>query len=283
MTLLNFMHLRKIALILSFLLCICLFAFAGDKDFPPRPNPPRLVNDLAHTMDAGQVEQLEQKLVGFDKTTSTQITIVTIKNLGGYEVEQYAVELANRWGIGQKSKDNGVLLLAAIDDRRMNISTGYGLEGALTDALSGRIIRNEITPAFKQGDYYTGFNKGADAIIAATKGEYTADEKAQNGEGVSLGRVIMIVFIIFFILWIISKNSGGGGGGDYMSGRGSRGGLSNILLGSLLGSALGGRRGGFGRGGFGGGGGGFGGGSSGGGFGGFGGGSFGGGGASGSW
>src|SRR5688500_16734662 len=159
----------------SLVLVLFLVAKAADKDFPPRPNPPRLVNDMANTMSAEQVQRLEEKLLEIDKTTSTQITIVTIKNLGGYEVAQYAVELANRWGIGQASKDNGVLLLASTDDRKVNISTGYGLEGALTDAMSGRIIRNEITPAFKSGNFYDGFNKGTDAIIAATKGEYKAD------------------------------------------------------------------------------------------------------------
>jgi uncharacterized protein len=257
-TLLRFL---VITLVLS---CCFLLVRAGDSDFPARPNPPRLVNDLAHTMSASQVQQLEDKLVNFDKTTSTQITIVTIKNLGGYEVAQYAVELANKWGIGQKSKNNGVLLLAAIDDHRVNISTGYGLEGALTDATSGRIIRNEITPQFKAGNFYEGFNKGADAIIAATKGEYTADPQEGRGERMPAPAIIIIILVIYFILWIMSKFRGGGG--SYMSGRGHRGWGGGFIGGS-----------GFGGGSWGGGS------SGGGGFGGFGGGSFGGGGASGSW
>jgi uncharacterized protein len=244
-----------------FLLLLTTVAFA--QDFPAQPNPPRLVNDLAHTMNADQVQKLEEKLEKFDKTTSTQITIVTIKSLGGYEVADYAVTLANKWGIGRKGKDNGVLLLAAIDDHRINISTGYGLEGALPDVTTGRIIRNEITPAFRAGDYYTGFDKAADAIIAATKGEYKADDKDKK-KGVPIGGVVGLIAIVYFILWIISKI--GGGGGNYMSGRGHRN-----------------WGGGYWGGGFGGGGGGWGGGSSGGGFGGFGGGSFGGGGSSGSW
>jgi uncharacterized protein len=244
-----------------FLLLLTTVAFA--QDFPAQPNPPRLVNDLAHTMSADQVQKLEEKLEKFDKTTSTQITIVTIKSLGGYEVADYAVTLANKWGIGRKGKDNGVLLLAAIDDHRVNISTGYGLEGALPDVITGRIIRNEITPAFRAGDYYKGFDKAADAIIAATKGEYKADDK-DNKKGVPVGGVVGLIAIVYFILWIISKI--GGGGGNYMSGRGHRN-----------------WGGGYWGGGFGGGGGGFGGGSGGGGFGGFGGGSFGGGGSSGSW
>jgi len=248
------------------------------QSIPEVPNPPRLVNDLADVLTPAQEQQLEEKLLGFDKTNSTQITIVTIKSLDGYEVAQFAVELANKWGIGRKGKDNGVLVLAAIEDRRMNISTGYGLEGALPDVITGRIIRNEMVPAFRQGDYFGGFDKATTAIIAATKGEYKADEKDGKGKKISIGGILAMIAIIYFILWVLSK-FGGGGGGNYMSGRGHRnigGGFAGGLLGGMLGGSIG-------RG-FGGGGGSWGGGSSGGGgFGGFGGGSFGGGGSSGSW
>jgi len=261
----------KLTYFLVLLLALMLSArqgIASDKDFPPVPVPPRLVNDLAGVLQADQVKALEDKLVAFDKTTSTQITIVTIKNLGGYEIAQYAVELANRWGIGRKSKDNGVLILAAIDDRKVNISTGYGLEGALTDIMCGRIIRNEIIPSFRNGNFYEGFVKGSEAVIAATKGEYTADASDTAQEFPIASLVVLLILIIILIIWL-SKNSGGGGG-SYMSGKGFSG------WEPFIGGALGGSRG---RGLGGGGGGGFGGG----GFGGFGGGSFGGGGASGSW
>lgn len=246
-----------------------IFSFAqNDSDFPPIPSPPRLVNDLAHTMNAEQVAELEQKLVDFDKTTSNQISIVTIKSLAGYDVEQYAVELANKWKIGRASKNNGVLILAAIDDHKVNISTGYGLEGALTDAQCGRIIRNEMIPSFKEGNYYEGLNKGVDAVIKATKGEYTADPSDNNSGDPSIGTIIIIIIIIIIFIIILS-GKGGNGGGGYMSGRGTRG----FWIGGLGGGGSS----------WGSSGGGWGGGSSGGGFGGFGGGSFGGGGASGSW
>lgn len=252
---------------LNILICLLLpiTLWAGDKDFPEKPVPPRLVNDLAHMMNETEVRELESKLLNYEQTSSTQITVVTIKNLGGYEVAQYAIELGNRWGVGQKGKENGVMVLASLDDRKVNISTGYGLEGALTDALCGRIIRNEIVPEFKRGDYYRGFVKGADAIIAATKGEYTADKKEEKG-GIPAAGIIILILVIYFILWLLSK-IGGGGGGTYMSGRGHRGWHGGGWYG-----------GGFGGGSWGGGGS-----SSGDGFGGFGGGSFGGGGASGSW
>lgn len=248
-------------------------SFAGDNDFPPRPNPPRLVNDLAGFMSASEVELLENKLLEFERTTSTQITIVTIKSIGLYEPSQYGVELYNKWGIGQKSKNNGVLIFASKDEKKINITTGYGVEGALPDAVCGRIIRNEMAPSFKAGNFYDGFSKAADAVIAATKGEYAADE--DNNSGREKKRpgpisIIILIIIVYVILWILSKFKGGGGG-SYMSGRGHRGWGAGPWIG---GGFLGGSSWGSGGGSWGGGGGGFGG---------FGGGSSGGGGASGGW
>ncbi len=254
-------YLSKILLSLAAVFFFAATVFAGDKDFPEKSNPPRLVNDFAGVLNETEQSELEQKLEDFAQTTSTQITIITIKNLGDYEVEQYAVELANRWGIGEKAKNNGVLLLASMDDHKINISTGYGLEGALTDVQCGRIIRNEIVPAFKEGQFYEGFSNGTDAIIAATKGEYKADANDARQHGKP--SLIKVILFILFILWLLSRIGGGGGGGR-------RGFGSGFLIGSMLGNGLGG----------------FGGGDSGGssgGFGGFGGGGFGGGGASGSW
>lgn len=244
------------------------YTWAADEDFPAKPNPPRLVNDFAGMLSADEANRLEAKLLQYEQSSSTQITVVTVKSIGLYEVAQYAIELGNRWGVGQKGKDNGVLILASKDDRKINISTGYGLEGALPDAVCGRIIRNEIVPNFKNGDFFAGFDKAADAIIAATKGEYTADAKPKKGGKPGVLVIVILIIVVYIILWIISK-IGGGGGGSYMSGRGYRGWDS----GPWIGGGFGGSRGG----GWGGGS------SSGGGFGGFGGGSFGGGGASGSW
>ena len=261
---------------LSILMIVLLsqFAYAGDNDFPKPPNPPRLVNDFAGMLTQGEAQQLEAKLLEYEKTSSTQITIVTIKNLGGYDVAQYATELGQRWGVGHKGKDNGVVILASKDDRKVNISTGYGLEGALTDIMCGRIIRNEIVPQFKKGDFYGGFSKAADAVILATKGEYKAEHDYHHGKK-KVPAFVTILFIVGIIIVVLAISKGGGNnrGGGYMSGRG----YSDIATGMLLGQLLGGghRSGGFGGGGFGGG--------SSGGFGGFGGGSFGGGGASGSW
>ncbi|RYE25720.1 MAG: TPM domain-containing protein [Sphingobacteriales bacterium] len=267
--------------VLAVLLLANLTLRAADSDYPARPEPAMLVNDFAGMLSTQEEAQLERKLEDYARNSSTQITIVTLKSLGSYDVADYTFELGNRWGIGQKDKDNGVLILTSLEDRKGWIAVGYGLEGKLTDATTGQIYRNEIVSHFKQGDYYGGFDSAADAIIAATKGEYTNDKKdvdASKGK-FPTGLLIIIVIIIFVI---ISRKGGGGGGGGYMSRRGSRGFGSGFLLGSIL-SNLG--RGGNDSGWGGGSSGGWGGGSSGGGggFGGFGGGGFGGGGAGGSW
>jgi len=242
---------------------------AKDSDFPPRPNPPKLVNDFAGMMTPMQQDELEQQLEDVARNTSTQITIITVNSLGDYETAQYVTELGNRWGIGQKGKENGVIIFAAKDDHKLNISPGYGLEGALPDITCNHIIQNELVPEFKQGNYFLGFSKAANAVIEATKGEYKADKKAQPQGGFNFGGLIGLLVIIVIVVVLIRKG-GGGGGGNYMSHRGG-----SFLTGAILGSMLGGGRsggsfgsgGGFGAGGFGG----------------FGGGSFGGGGASGSW
>ncbi len=246
-------------LLLSVSFFVMSAAFAQDGDFPKPMQPPQLVNDFAGVLNNEERTSLERKLLEYEQTSSTQITIVMIRSIGAYAPSQYGVELFNRWQPGSQGKDNGVLVLAAIEDRKINITTGYGLEGVLTDALCGRIIRNEIVPAFREGKYYEGFDRAADAIIAATRGEYVADKQG-GGEKTIPGLVVFVIIIIFILIWLISR---GGGGGGYMSGRGSR---------SLGGWPLGG---------FGGLGGGWS--SGGGGFGGFGGGRSGGGGASGSW
>ncbi len=251
--------------ILFLLLVGSLHVIAGDKDFPDKPDLPALVNDFAHLLHPGDLSQLEQKLDDFAKNTSTQITIVTIKNLGGHDVQEYSVEVFNRWGLGEKGKDNGVLLLISADDHQAWITVGKGLEGVLTDSKAGLIFRNELRPAFKEGNYYKGLSDAADAIIAVTKDEYKADGINQTEHNVPFTAAIVFVIFILIIIRLFRRGGGGGRGG---------GGIGNFATGMLLGNMLGGgwgdRGGGWGGGGDGG-------------FGGFGGGSTGGGGAGGSW
>lgn len=242
------------------------------QDFPATPS--KLVNDYTNTLSASDVERLERKLVAFDDSTSTQIAVVVMQSTGQYDIADYGVRLAQRWGIGGKERNNGILLLVALGDRAVTIQTGYGVEGAVPDAIAYRIIENEIKPAFRQSDYFTGIDRATDALIAYTKGEYKAPPRKERGDGGGVGSLLFIVIIVVVVIALFGRG-GGGGGGRVMGGRGT----SDLLWWTLLsGMGRGGRGGGFG-GGFGGGSGGFGGG----GFGGFGGGGFGGGGASGRW
>ena len=227
--------------------------------------PSQLVNDFTNTLTPDQRQALENKLVAFNDSTSTQIAVVIIPTLNGDDISDFNVRLGRAWGVGGKEFNNGVVLLIAKGDRKLNIATGYGVEGALPDITAKHIIDDVIRPNFKGDDYYRGIEEGTDAIIQAVKGEYTAPKSYGNkGSGGGGKFIFIIIAIILFLVF----SGGKGGGGSFMSRRGAM----PFILGSLLGG------GGRGGGGWGGGGGG-----SSGGFGGFGGGSFGGGGASGSW
>lgn len=253
-----------------FFIFISLWNVVVGQDFPSRPST--LVNDYTNTLDAALIQQLERKLVAFDDSTSTQIAVVLMQSTGQYDIADYGVRLAQQWGVGGEKNDNGILLLVALGDRAVTIQTGYGVEGAVPDAIAYRIIENEIKPAFRQGDYYSGIDRATDALIAYTKGEYQASPKRPSGSG-SVGGLIFLFVVVAVIIALIGRGRGGGGGGRVMDSRGA----SDLLWWTLLsGMGRGGRGGGFGGGGgFGSGGGG--------GFGGFGGGGFGGGGASGRW
>lgn len=239
-------------------------SFDLEKLLTQKPSPPKLVNDFTGTLTPDQRQALEYKLVAFNDSTSTQIAVVIIPSLNGNDIADYNVKLGRAWGVGGKEFSNGVVLLIAKGDHKLNIATGYGVEGALPDITCKHIIDNVIVPNFKGDDYYRGIEEGTDAIIQAVRGEYKIPF-GKHKKGLPLGRIIFIIVIIIIIL---ATSGGKGGGGSFMS----RNGAMPFILGSLLGG------GGRGGGGFGGGGGG-----SSGGFGGFGGGSFGGGGASGSW
>lgn len=239
------------------------------QDVMEKPSTPVLVTDLAGVLSPTEKQFLENKLVAVDDSSSNQIAVVILPTLDGYPIEEYATKLFRTWGIGNKKTNNGVLLLIAINDRKVRIEVGYGLEGAIPDITANNIINNDIKPAFKQGAYFEGINAATDNIAKAAVGEYkVVRQKKSKDKG---GSIFLFLIILIIIIAIVGKK--GGNGGSNIGG----GGFSDIATGMLLGSLLGGggRRGGD----WGGGGGGFGGG----GFGGFGGGSSGGGGASGGW
>lgn len=256
---------RKIKVVAWLLLLLPLFTVA--QNIPSRPSPPRLVNDLAGVLSADQENTLERKLVAYDDSTSNQIAVVLVKTLDEYPIEEYSLKLFRDWGIGNKKTNNGILIIAAIDDRKIRIEVGYGLEGAVPDVIANTIITNDIVPAFRGGDYYEGLDKATNSIVEAAAGEYKAPDNYRD-RGKRRGRFPLGLILTIIIIIIVISRSNRGGGGGFMSRRG---------FGPIFFPTGGG---GWGGGGWSGGGGGW---SGGGGFGGFGGGSSGGGGASGSW
>lgn len=243
---------------------------------PEKPDLETSVYDYVGLLSESQKSALEQKLIRYSDTTSTQIVIVIISSTEGENINYLGAQWGEKWGIGQAEEDNGVLIILARDDRRIAINTGQGVEHLLTDALSKRIIENIILPEFRNDDYYAGLDKGADVIFSVLQGEYQGSP-AEKEEDPSPGNLIFIVFLIIMIIYFISRRRGGGGGFGGRDRRNRTRGFSPMD--AIILSSLG--RGGFGRSGGGGfSGGGFGGGGFGGGFGG---GGFGGGGASGSW
>jgi uncharacterized protein len=230
-----------------------LFLFLISVSFaqPQMPELKSYANDLTGTLNQDQLNVLNERLKTFDDSTSNQLVVLIIPTLNDYPLEEYANETAQKNKIGTKKNDNGILLLVVKDDKKIRIEVGYGLEGALPDALANSIIRNVVVPSFKNGDYYTGISGGIDAIISATKGEYKAEPQKHSRN--SFSGLITLVIIIFFLISSIFRGGRRRGGGIFFPGGfGGGGGFSSGGFGG----------GGFGGGGFSGGGGGFGGGGS---------------------
>lgn len=278
------------------ILCLALSSPAWALDLPLLQGR---VNDYAGLLSPQTKAALEQQLQGLEQSDSTQVVVLTVPNLGGETIEQFSIKVAEAWKIGQKGVDNGAILLVAKAERKIRIEVGQGLEGKLTDLVSGRIIRGDISPRFKAGDFDGGIVAGVTAIAAVVKGEYTAAPRdLRQGKKSAPPLFTLLVFLAVAAVFLSSFSK-------YLSGAVGAVGLPIIawltfpglalamlaglvvggfVLGLLLAAIFGGGgRGGFfggpfiGGGGFGGGGGGS--------FGGFsgGGGSFGGGGASGDW
>ncbi len=253
--------------------CVCLLvtqvSFAQYK-IPEKPSFQTSVYDYANVLSASEKSQLEEKLIRYSDSTSTQIVVITIESLKGEDIGILTPKWAHEWGIGQAKEDNGVIILLAKAERKIWISAGYGLEDRLTAGIGGEITRNIIIPEFKAGSYYNGLDKGADALFDVFTGKYKGERKQSKKSGDF--PILPIIIIVIVIIIIIAKNKNNGGNSGNSGGGMS---LTDIILLSSLGRSSGG---GFGGGGFGGGS------SGGGGFGGgFGGGGFSGGGSGGSW
>ena len=245
------------------------------QDIPARPVPPRLVNDFANILSAKQEQLLENKLVRFNDTTSTQICVITIDDLGGTTVADFAYQIGEKWGVGHKENNGAVILVKpkkGNESGGVTIQTGYGLEPFVTDAVAKRIIEQVMIPSFKENDYYTAIDKATSVIMGLVSGQFKAEDIGNGGDAEG---IVILLFSIFFIVLLLCILGRGNNGGT-MSGKGNDHNIWKTLFWlSLLNN--GNRSSGWG--GFSGGSGGYGGG----GFGGFGGGHFGGGGASGSW
>ncbi len=238
-------------------------------NIPEKPDFETSVYDNVGLLSLSEKQTLEQQLIRYSDSTSTQIVVVIIPSTNGENINYLGANWGEKWGIGDKSKDNGVLILLAQNDRKISINCGRGVEFALTDAMSKRIIERDIIPYFKQENYYGGLNKGVQSIFEVLTGSYKNDQAPGNESS----DILIFLFFIFLIFLIIIKNKNKGG--DNHNGRHYRNNRSGSILDAIILSNSG--RGSFGGGSFGGG-------SFGGGFsGGFGGGSFGGGGASGGW
>lgn len=263
---------RPIKFFLTLFLLTATAAFfsvtaADNNGLPEKPDPPRLVNNFSKEfpdfLSASEQNDLEQKLVRFSDSTSNQIVIVIIDDLNGLEPEQFATRLGDKWGVGQKDKRNGVVILikptGGRGQRKIFIAPGYGLEGAIPDITAKRIVDEEITPHFKEQDYYGGLNAATDVLMGLAKGEYNYKDYQKRDR---LGKYAPVLIVLVILLIIISSLFRRRFSGYTMGRRGM------FYGGTFFGGGFGG---------------GFGGRSSGGGFGGFGGGSFGGGGSGGSW
>jgi uncharacterized protein len=255
------------------LLFLCVFFSQksfGQFTIPEKPKFQTSVYDYANVLSSNEKIRLEEKLIKYSDSTSTQIVVVIIESLQGEDVSLLATKWGQTWGFGKAKEDNGVVVLLAKEERKIAINPGYGLEDRLTAGIGGQIIRNIIVPEFKAGSYFNGLDKGTDAIIDVFKGKYKGTRENDSQE-IPLSTIFFLIVFFLILIVIISKKGGGNSGGN--SGFGST--LLNAIILSNLGRSSGGGFVGSSGGGFSGGGGGFGGG--------FGGGGFSGGGSSGSW
>lgn len=238
---------KKLYQLIAFLLILPLGLWA---QIPEAPNPPRLVNDYSKLLSSEEVNQLEQKLVAFNDSTSNQIVIVIIDDLGGMDKAQFATDLGHKWGVGQKDKDNGIVVLVkptgGKGERGAFIAPGYGLEGAIPDLAAKQIIEREMIPNFKNGNFYKGLDEGTNVLMQLAAGEIKAANytKKKSNAPIFIGIGVFIIFIIISsfskarsyahnndtsfwtaLFLMSSMRSSGGSWNDFNSGGGGFGGF----------------------------------------------------------
>ena len=246
---------KKLILILL-LGFFCFGSSSAQFKIPPKPKKQTSVYDYVNILNPSLEKYLEDKLIRYSDSTSTQIVIITIYSTDGEDINFLAANWGEEWGIGQKGKDNGVLLLMAKGDRKVAISTGRGVEGSLTDLMSKRIIEDRIIPEFKKENYFAGLNKGTDGIFEVLRGEFKETRKKKKKSFFSVEEFLdflPFMIVIFVILSMIGR--GGSGNGPRRYGGGTYGSFGGFSGGSSSGGSFGGGfSGGFGGGSFGGGG-----------------------------
>lgn len=252
------------------------------QNMPAPMSPPRLVNDFAGVLSTEEADALEQKLLAYNDSTSSEVTVVTLSTIDGDDVTRFAIQLGEEWGVGKKGRDNGVVVLVVVEDRLAAIATGYGMEGAITDADTYTIRERYMNPAFRQGNFYKGLDDATTVIFRLASGEWSSENLRTSSSGKEVSPLLVLAILMAVILLIVfsivasvrsfKKN--------HLSGKGNLDLWAILILMNEMNKRNHGkgRHGGFGgfsggRGSFGGGGG----------FGGFGGGSFGGGGSGGGW
>lgn len=223
---------KKYGLLLIFILLT--FGQAAGQDFPSEPVG--MVNDFADILSPSDQQRLETKLRNYRDSTTNVIAVATLSDLQGYDIQQVSTQMFNEWKMWHEDRNNGVLLLIAPNERKIRIEVGYGLEGAIPDVMAGRIIREVITPEFRNGNYYAGIDKATGIMIDLAQGEFKGSlpESRSSSEDDFVSTVIFILFMIYVIYSIFRRGRGGGkrrrrtlgSGGFIWLGGGSSGGFS---------------------------------------------------------
>lgn len=200
---------------IKYVFALALLLIAGTALGYTKPgNPTGFVNDYTGTLTAEQKQSLETKLSALKTQTGSEVAVVIIPDLGGDYIENYAVKLFKDWGIGRKDKDDGLLLLIALNDRQMRIEVGYGLEGVLTDLESSQIINNVLKPAFQKNDFYGGINEAVGIISAKIAGESVSIPETNKQSDFDWGNVIYFILIFFmFLSSVLSRSKSWWAGG----------------------------------------------------------------------
>jgi uncharacterized protein len=224
------------ALLSAAVLFVAPAAFAADASMPPFPALSGPVVDQAGIIPADTMDAIQQKLQAYDQSSGNQLVVVTVQTLDGYPIEYWGYQLGRTWGIGQKDKNTGAILIVDVAEHKLRIEVGYGLEGTLTDALSDEIIRNTIAPKFRQNDYGGGISAGVDAILQVLGGQVQEVQQQRHRDNSST--IFLIIFLAFILLrvilagtrpssgsswlwlWLLASSFGGRGGGGFGGGGG---------------------------------------------------------------